>query len=163
MRKLPAFILGLGLALAACAPFGASNRLAQSLTPTPPAAVVEYSPEPLDENAASEEAVAALSEEDIVAPAPSGKNLQPLLDEADINLSEVIALLPPDAIRAIAPAEVPQILVTAAEAQAGGIDPKVRVIGIEVDGESHAYPIPYLSAHEIVNVDINGQHLAVTW
>lgn len=102
-------------------------------------------------------------EGEIVAPAPSGKSLQPQLAQADINLNEVVTLLPPDAIRAVAPEEVPKIMVTAEEAKAGSIDPAVRVIGVSINGESHAYPIPFLSRHEIVNTELGGKLIAATW
>ena len=38
-----------------------------------------------------------------------------------------------------------------------------RVIGVNINGESRAYPIPYLSAHEIVNDVVGGQPIAATW
>lgn len=104
-----------------------------------------------------------LSAADAVAPTPSGITLQPRLADANINMDEVVALLPPDAIPAILPDRVPSILVSAEEANSLGMNPDVRVIGISVNGESHAYPLPYLSRHEIVNVDIGGENLAVTW
>lgn len=148
MRKLPLLFAGLAVALAACGPAATGRPLENS----PPA------PSPTTPPPSATAPQAGIS-----APAPTGKSLQPQLAGADIDLSEVVALLPPDAIRAIAPDQVSQILVTAEQANAGGIPPEVNVIGIEVGGESHAYPIPYLSAHEIVNVDIGGRHLAVTW
>lgn len=147
MRKLPLLFAGLAVALAACGP--TAGQPGENSPPAPAPATPPPS--------------ATAPQAGISAPAPTGKSLQPQLADADIDLSEVVALLPPDAIRAIAPEEVPHILVTAAEANAGGIPPDVNVIGIEVGGESHAYPLPYLSAHEIVNVDIGGRHLAVTW
>lgn len=37
------------------------------------------------------------------------------------------------------------------------------VIGVELEGQARAYPIRVLSAHEIVNDEIAGQPIAVTW
>ena len=73
------------------------------------------------------------------------------------------ALLPPDAIPAILPEEVPKIMVSAAQADAAGMGQTFRVIGVNINGESRAYPIPYLSAHEIVNDVVGGQPIAATW
>jgi hypothetical protein len=74
-----------------------------------------------------------------------------------------VTLLPPDAIPAVSPARAEEIMVTAAEADAAGIDPNVQVIGVEINGESRAYPIPYMSAHEIVNDVVGGRRIAATW
>jgi hypothetical protein len=85
------------------------------------------------------------------------------LEQISIDLDEVVTLLPPDAIPAVLPERARDIMVSAAEAQATGIEPSVQVLGIEINGESRAYPIPYLSAHEIVNDTVGGRHIAVTW
>ncbi len=37
------------------------------------------------------------------------------------------------------------------------------VIGVVINGEARAYPLPILSSHEIVNDVIGGQPIAVTW
>ncbi len=116
-----------------------------------------------DSSTTDEESPASTIDTPLVASAPSGKSLQPQLAEADIDLDKVVTLLPPDAIRAVAPSEVSQIMVTAQEAEADGIDPDVRVIGVSINGESHAYPIPFLSRHEIVNAELGGTLIATTW
>ena len=100
---------------------------------------------------------------ELTAPPPTGKSLQPQLAEADIDLAEVETLLPPDAIRAIDPETVPEIMVTAAEAEEKGLDPSTKVIGVSINGESHAYPLAFLSRHEIVNAEIGGKAVAATW
>jgi hypothetical protein len=38
-----------------------------------------------------------------------------------------------------------------------------RVIGVVSNGEARAYPLRVLNGHEIVNDEIRGQPLAVTW
>lgn len=146
MKKWSILFIVIALFVAACG----SNNASESAEP-----VVEATTGPTP--------TPILTEADIVAPTPSGLNLQPRLADANINMDEVVALLPPDAIPAILPDRVSSILVTAEEANNAGLDPAVRVIGINVNGESHAYPLPYLSRHEIVNVDIGGENLAVTW
>jgi len=97
------------------------------------------------------------------APTPSGRNLQPDLKDIDVNIDEVVALLPPDAIPAIFPDDIPQIMVTAAEADAGGMAANVRVLGVSINDESRAYPIPFMSRHEIVNDFVGGKYIAATW
>ena len=37
------------------------------------------------------------------------------------------------------------------------------VIGVSIDGEHHAYSVPYLSAREVVNDTVAGKPIAVTW
>ncbi len=99
----------------------------------------------------------------VAAPTPSGRNLQPQLGNANIDLDEVATLLPPDAIPAIMPEDVPAMLVTAAEADAAGMEPSTRVLGVSINGESRAYPIPFMSGHEIVNDAVGGRLIAATW
>jgi len=41
--------------------------------------------------------------------------------------------------------------------------PDEQVIGLEINGDIRAYPIPVLSAHEIVNDVVGGEDIAVTW
>ena len=98
-----------------------------------------------------------------LAPTPSGKKLQPLLAQANIPMDEVVTLLPPDAIRAIRPDEAQALLITAQEANDLGMPADMRVIGLEINGESRAYPIPFLSDREIVNDTVGGKDVAVTW
>ena len=139
MKKSSVLILMIGftLALTACA---ASNRLTDSLTTREPGAEVA-----------------------VAAPTPDGRNLQPLLAEANINLDDVVSLLPPDGIPAVWPDEVDNLMVSAAEADAAGMDPNERIIGVSIEGESRAYPIPFMSQHEIVNDNVGGRLVAATW
>jgi len=139
MRKqLALFALaGLVLILAACVP----NRLDKSL----------------------DTSQSGQSQSTVIAPTPSGRNLQPQLGNANINLGEVVTLLPPDAIPAVMPKEVPQIMVTAQQADAAGMSPTVRVLGVSINGDSRAYPIPFMSEHEIVNDEVGDKLIAATW
>jgi hypothetical protein len=99
----------------------------------------------------------------LAAPTPDGRSLQPQLGNASIDPDEIVTLLPPDAIPAVLPDDVPDIMITAAEADAAGIDPSVRVLGVSINGEHRAYPIPFLSSHEIVNDEVGGELIAATW
>ena len=139
MRRFSTIILFMLLALliSACVP----NRLNKAL-----------------ENSEADPARAAAA-----APTPSGRNLQPQLAQADINLGEVVTLLPPDAIPAVLPEDVPDIMVTAQQAEAGGMAPDTRVLGVSIEGDSRAYPIPFMSEHEIVNDAVGGKLIAATW
>ncbi len=154
MRRWVVLLVGLLPLLAACAGREAAEEAAQ-IVGTPPASEAVQAP--------VNTPTPLLTEADIVAPTPSGLSLQPKLAEADIDLDEVVALLPPDAIPAVMPEREAGLMVSAAEAEAGGIDPNVRLIGVSLNGESRAYPIPFLSRHEIVNTTIGGRPLAVTW
>jgi len=74
-----------------------------------------------------------------------------------IRADEIQSILPEDAI----PALLYPTYLTAA--QAADIRPGELVIGVAINGDARAYPLATLSAHEIVDDDIGGQHLAVTW
>jgi hypothetical protein len=71
-------------------------------------------------------------------------------------LVQMVAVLPKDAIPAI---DHPRFV----SADRANYAPDELVIGVEVDGETRAYSIPHLSKHEIVNDDIRGVRLAITW
>ena len=47
--------------------------------------------------------------------------------------------------------------------QASYLQPGARVIGIVIGDEARAYPVPILNWHEIVNDEIAGKHVAVTY
>ena len=71
---------------------------------------------------------------------------------------EIRTVLPRDTIQAILQ---PRFLaVDDADEIYGQNEP---VIGIEIDGMARAYSIPFLSEHEIVNDEIAGRKIAVTW
>jgi Protein of unknown function (DUF3179) len=80
-------------------------------------------------------------------------------DEVHIDPHDIITLLPKDAIPAIR--DPKPLLVSANEVQS--VRDTDRVLGVAIGGESRAYPIPFLSWHEIVNDAVGGVLLAVTW
>ena len=71
---------------------------------------------------------------------------------------DIVTLLPVDAIPAISD----PVFLTAEEAE-GLYAPEELVLGVEIDGDARAYSIPLLSRHEIVNDEIGGRKIAVTW
>jgi hypothetical protein len=76
----------------------------------------------------------------------------------EIKISSIDSLLPRDAIQAI---DEPQF-VSASDGQRF-MSPDEQVIGLAINGDVRAYPIPVLSVHEIVNDDVGGEPVAVTW
>ena len=71
---------------------------------------------------------------------------------------EIITLLGFDAIPAILEPEFVDA------AQAGEwLEDDDLVIGVSINGDSRAYSVPMLSAHEIVNDVVGGAPIAVTW
>lgn len=154
LEKRLLFLAGLLFVVTACVPSLSPNPLAKALEPTPwnDTAVPDSTVTPKERPA-----------EVIVAPTPGGKSLQPQLEEADIDLSEVKVLLPPDAIPAILPDKARMIMIGVAEAEEAGISADLRIIGVSINGDSRAYPIPFLSAHEIVNDVVGGEPITATW
>ncbi len=74
----------------------------------------------------------------------------------DYSNDEIRTLLPFDAIPAITdPQFVP--------ASAAKLDADAPVIGVTLNGESHAYSLYLLNGHEIVNDVVGGQNIATTW
>ncbi len=77
-------------------------------------------------------------------------------DQQDYSNDEIRTLLPYDAIPAITE---PQFVF----ASAAKLDADAPVIGVNLNGESHAYSLYLLNGHEIVNDVVGGQNIATTW
>lgn len=88
-------------------------------------------------------------------PGDVGSRPQPGLDP--VVPGDVLNVLGEDGIRSI-----DQPSFTAAR-EAGLLPSAARVIGVAAGGEARAYPIAILSDHEIVNDQVGGVPLAVTW
>ncbi len=73
--------------------------------------------------------------------------------------ADIKTILSVDDIRAI---DQPRFITTDKAAKTGFED-KLQVIGVELGGEAHAYPISWLSRVEIVNDRLGGKNIAVTW
>jgi len=76
----------------------------------------------------------------------------------DVDPEAIDTLLPRDSIRAI---DRPRF--EPASQAASAMKPDERLIGLVVNGDARAYPLPILSAHEVVNDVVGGEPVAVTW
>ena len=89
------------------------------------------------------------------APAPPHALATPGEPDA-LRSSEIQAILPVDAIRAV---DDPRFIA----ASKAGMRDNLPIIGVDLGGEAHAYPIAYMSRVEIVNDQLGGTNIAVTW
>ena len=90
---------------------------------------------------------------------PAGSTVTPSVEnQSEVEEYRIVTLLPKDAIPSI---DSPTFY--AVEDANQEYEPDELVIGIELNGESKAYPIDLLSRHEIVNDEIQGEPIAVTW
>ena len=71
---------------------------------------------------------------------------------------EIVTLLPPDAIPSI---DNPSF--HTAEDADFYYEPDELVMGVVFNGDARAYSVPHLSRHEIVNDEVGGVKIAVTW
>lgn len=76
---------------------------------------------------------------------------------ADLRPEQIITVLPKDAIPAILSPSFDEA------GKASWLKGKDAVVGVEIGGDSRAYPVPTLSRHEIVNDRVGGIPIAVTW
>jgi len=74
-----------------------------------------------------------------------------------LTADEIGYQVPRDRIKAI---DAPKFMVPG---EAGWVPDRLSVIGVSEGGEAKAYPIPLLSRVEIVNDQLRGRALAVTW
>ena len=79
------------------------------------------------------------------------------LPAQEVRPEDIVTVLPKDAI--------PAILSPSFEegSKVSWLKGKAAVIGVEINGDSRAYPVPILSRVEIVNDRIGGIPIAVTW
>ncbi len=79
------------------------------------------------------------------------------LPAQDLRPEDIVTVLPKDAI--------PAILSPSFEegSKVSGLKGKDVVIGVEINGDSRAYPVPTLSRVEIVNDRVGDIPIAVTW
>ena len=76
---------------------------------------------------------------------------------ADLRPEEIVTLLPKDRIPAILSPKFDE------GHRVSWIAGEKAVIGIEIGGDSRAYPVAVLSSHEIVNDKVGGVPIVVTW
>ncbi len=84
---------------------------------------------------------------------------QPVLAGEVRDARDIVTLLPRDAIPAILDPKPLLVPGPTAKRIADG----TRVLGVSLGGEAHAYPIVFLSWHEIVNDIVGGRPIAATW
>ena len=159
-RSLLVMILVIGgMILAACsttqtsAPTAASEIiLAQQVTDTPQATETANTQRTPEATAVGDtpSPTTALGEPTI---APTAT-----LPASDEDEYEIVTLLPRDAIQAIFKPEFQ----TAGEADIE-YEPDEPVMGVVFEGEARAYSISHLSLHEVVNDEVSGRPIAVTW
>ena len=118
----------------------------------PDGAVVEAKAEP--EGPARTESAAAASPGERVKSEPDVDLSN--RKEIRVDLGQYRQLLPRDAIN---PIYEPRFL----SAEDAGLDPGELVIGVELNGESKAYPIGPLVRREMVNDTVGGVPILVTW
>jgi hypothetical protein len=93
------------------------------------------------------EPVSVVDDKPVLVPPP------PEVDPALID-----SLLPWDSILAI-----DEPVFQTAEEASQYLSPDERVIGLVINGDARAYPIPVLSVHEVVNDIVGGESVAITW
>ena len=120
------------------------SRTADQITGVAPAITADPDP-----SAQAQAAPSPLSEAPGDTPLQSSKAVE-------VNLRQFRQLLPKDAIP---PVYTPQFL----PANQASMEPEELVIGVEIDGESKAYPIGPLVRREMVNDVISGVPILVTW
>lgn len=146
-------LFALALAAAGCGAADVSPA-ATSSTASAPASVAD-APAPTAAPTATRTASASASASSSQTPGDDGDSRTLGAEYDDL---EIVTLLGFDAIRAILEPE----FVDAAQADEWLAD-DVPVIGVSINGDSRAYTVPMLSAHEIVNDVVGGEPVAVTW
>ena len=76
---------------------------------------------------------------------------------ADLRPNDIVTVLPKDAIPAIMSPSFEEA------GKASWLRHDNVVVGMSIAGESRAYPVSILSRHEIVNDQLGGVPIAVTW
>jgi len=75
----------------------------------------------------------------------------------DVRPEDIVTVLPKDTIPAILSPSFKE------GSEVSWLKGKDAVIGVEINGDSRAYPVPILSRVEIVNDKVGGIPIAVTW
>ncbi len=152
---------GLLIGLAACATTQSETRLPATDIPPSSTAITE---ELADEGASASNAKGVDAGNQAQTDSSAGSDAQttsaPTTAELEARYAEyeIITLLPKDGIPAI---DNPTFL-SPQEAD-NFYDADELVMGVEFGGEARAYSVPFLSRHEIVNDEVSGVKIAVTW
>lgn len=81
----------------------------------------------------------------------------PVFASPDVRPEDIQTVLPKDAIQAILDPSFEQA------GEATWLADSDSVIGVSINGDARAYPVPILSSREIVNDTVGGVPIAVTW
>ena len=92
----------------------------------------------------------------VTRPQPPTQTLTDSRSPDPLSSAEIRTILVPDAIPAV---DNPHFVVSGNS----GVRDNQHVIGVELGGEAHAYPIGFMSRVEIVNDRLGGKNIAVTW
>lgn len=130
-------------------PVGPTSTRRESTPTKQTAAAAVTTPEPVTSAQAHAAPSSLPSDTQTDTPLQSSRSVE-------VNLRQFRQLLPRDAI---APIYTPQFL----SANQASLEPGELVIGLEIDGESKAYPIGPLVRREMVNDVIAGVPILVTW
>ena len=76
--------------------------------------------------------------------------------DVEVDFSQYSQFIPRDAIR---PVYEPQFF----PGQSAGLDPQELVIGVAINGESKAYPAGTLTSREMINDEVGGVPILVSW
>lgn len=79
------------------------------------------------------------------------------LSSPDVRPEDIQTILPKDAIQAILDPSFERA------DEATWLADSDSVVGVSINGDARAYPIPILSSREIVNDTVGGVPIAVTW
>ncbi len=148
----------------------ATDNSSAARTPTPSENTASPAPIPSESTATPKPTPTQTPSEDgnsastpTVTPSPTAEDEgptakpTPIIDRSYRDL-KIVTLLPQDAI----PAILDPTFLDAEEAWDQYL-PDEPVLGVSINGEHKAYSIPYLSSREIVNDEVGGVAIAVTW
>jgi hypothetical protein len=155
-RRLGYFILLAGIFLSACSTAGRSDD-SRATTISPSAAKINAAAE----QAAEDDGIGAPTEapESTVGDSNDPQAVDELRTNPRVEVPDNLRvnwLLPPDGIRPVYNPE----FVPAAEAP---LDDEELVIGVSLEDEAKAYPITVLRFREMVNDELAGWPILVTW
>ncbi len=92
----------------------------------------------------------------LASPAENAQTSLGSTRDVEVDFSLYSQFIPRDAIR---PVYDPQFL----PGQSSGLDPLELVVGVAINGESKAYPAGTLTSREMINDEVGGVPILVSW
>jgi len=145
-------VLILALVVIGCSALGTPDTPAE---PTGAAPQVEQTPTPAQPTSESTP-IPAPSDPDV--PEAAAQSFDTDFSKRTVSFEEITRVLPKGRIPAI---DEPQF--TGVDGADGWLDDKEPVLAVEIDGAARAYPVQILMWHEIVNDELAGVPVAVTY